>query len=245
MVGFFSPPICILIDHVFLVSTVEDSSAPLAQYDGQTEGELSGVNRPKMKRTRFNRRHLAKSEPGNRVNGSDGQQDSDMTAVSSGEGQSLNAHAHTSPMVSYSSIMVLHVLTKDSKIVGCRLQVIHRLLPTTLVLIDNVVPVTGVSETELVIVPMLLHLELDLQPRLPPTAVLFLPLPTQLQLPEAAAEVKPPPTQQQDLESRSSVLNGYISSISLSEHPLGAPIGFALFITFPTIGTPYFTTPLI
>ncbi|KAE9376691.1 hypothetical protein N431DRAFT_183043 [Stipitochalara longipes BDJ] len=57
-----------------------------------TEGEASAADKPKLKRSRLSRRHLAKSEPGNRVIVSnDGQQDSDLTAVSSGEGQPLLA----------------------------------------------------------------------------------------------------------------------------------------------------------
>jgi hypothetical protein len=68
--------------------------------DGQmTEGEASTADKPKTKRSRLSRRHLAKSEPGNRaIVSHDGQQDSDLTAVSSGEGQSLLA---TSAMVRY------------------------------------------------------------------------------------------------------------------------------------------------
>jgi hypothetical protein len=80
------------------IASTADESAPIAQYDGQmTEGEASAADKPKLKRTRFSRRHLAKSEPGNRAIGTnDGQQDSDLTAVSSGEGQPLLA---SSPMV--------------------------------------------------------------------------------------------------------------------------------------------------
>ncbi|KAL5314080.1 hypothetical protein ACEPPN_018504 [Leptodophora sp. 'Broadleaf-Isolate-01'] len=60
-----------------------------------TEGEMSGTDKPKPKRARFsNRRHQAKSEPATRLNDSlDGQQDSDLTAVSSGEGQPLLQNA--------------------------------------------------------------------------------------------------------------------------------------------------------
>jgi hypothetical protein len=57
-----------------------------------TEGEASAADKPKLKRSRLSRKHLAKSEPGNRaVVSNDGQQDSDLTAVSSGEGQPLLA----------------------------------------------------------------------------------------------------------------------------------------------------------
>lgn len=63
-----------------------------------TEGEASAADKPKLKRSRLSRRYLAKSEPGNRaIIANDGQQDSDLTAVSSGEGQPLLA---TSTMVS-------------------------------------------------------------------------------------------------------------------------------------------------
>jgi hypothetical protein len=73
------------------VASTADELAPVGQMDGQmTEGEASGIDKPKLKRSRLSRRHLAKSEPGNRVIVSnDGQQDSDLTAVSSGEGQPL------------------------------------------------------------------------------------------------------------------------------------------------------------
>jgi hypothetical protein len=55
-----------------------------------TEGEASAADKPKMKRSRVSRRHVAKSEPGKRaILSHDGQQDSDLTAVSSGEGQPL------------------------------------------------------------------------------------------------------------------------------------------------------------
>lgn len=64
-----------------------------------TDGEVSAVDRPRIKRTRLPRRHLAKSEPGNLpIVSHDGQQDSDLTAVSSGEGQPLLV---TSAMVRY------------------------------------------------------------------------------------------------------------------------------------------------
>jgi hypothetical protein len=64
-----------------------------------TEGEASAADKPKLKRSRLSRRHLAKTEPGNRtIVSHDGQQDSDLTAVSSGEGQPLLA---TSAMVRY------------------------------------------------------------------------------------------------------------------------------------------------
>ncbi|TVY75636.1 Heavy metal tolerance protein [Lachnellula suecica] len=55
-----------------------------------TEAEGSGNSKPKFKRARFSRRNMTKSEPPNRIQSSqDGAQDSDMTAVSSGEGQPL------------------------------------------------------------------------------------------------------------------------------------------------------------
>jgi hypothetical protein len=92
-------------DYRRIVSTA-DESTPIAQYDGQmTEGEASAADKPKLKRARFSRRLLAKSEPGNRAIGThDGQQDSDLTAVSSGEGQPL---LPTSVMVR-NSTMSLH-----------------------------------------------------------------------------------------------------------------------------------------
>ena len=55
-----------------------------------TEGDASGTEKSKPKRSRFSRRHMARSEPASRVHESvDGAQDSDVTAVSSGEGQPL------------------------------------------------------------------------------------------------------------------------------------------------------------
>ena len=87
-------------DHLLAASTADESTR-IAQYDGQmTEGEASTTEKPKLKRARFSRRYLAKSEPGNRAIGTnDGQQDSDLTAVSSGEGQPLLA---SSTVVSHS-----------------------------------------------------------------------------------------------------------------------------------------------
>ncbi|XMA10963.1 hypothetical protein WAI453_003754 [Rhynchosporium graminicola] len=58
------------------------------------EEDISGIDNPNPKRARFsNRRHEAKSEPTTRNDSLDGQQDSDLTAVSSGEGQPLMQNA--------------------------------------------------------------------------------------------------------------------------------------------------------
>ena len=65
------------------------SKLTCASNDHPTEGDTSTADKPK-KRARFSRRDLAKSEPASRLQDShDGQQDSDVTAVSSGEGQPL------------------------------------------------------------------------------------------------------------------------------------------------------------
>jgi len=79
------------------VASTADEMGPVGQMDGHmTEGEASAIDKLKLKRSRLSRRHLAKSEPGNRVIVSnDGQQDSDLTAVSSGEGQPLLATSIT------------------------------------------------------------------------------------------------------------------------------------------------------
>ena len=106
-----------------------------------TDAEASTADKPKLKRSRFSRRHMAKSEPGNRVIVShDGQQDSDLTAVSSGEGQPLL----TAPdFVRYLFSQSLHsMLIAISSTAVSRLQVILRqqlknLVPTVIAAIDT------------------------------------------------------------------------------------------------------------
>lgn len=74
-------------------STGDDSLSAGISND-LTEGEMSGTDKPKPKRPRSNRRHQTKSEPATQINDSlNGQQDSDLTAVSSGEGQPLLQNA--------------------------------------------------------------------------------------------------------------------------------------------------------
>jgi hypothetical protein len=71
------------------ISTGDEQSAGPCN-EQVTEGDASGPDKSKPKRSRFSRRHMAKSEPASRVHESvDGTQDSDVTAVSSGEGQPL------------------------------------------------------------------------------------------------------------------------------------------------------------
>ena len=76
-------------------STADESHSTTIRNDIDEGNNTLGFDKPKPKRTRSsNRRHQAKSEPTNRPNNSlDGQQDSDMTAVSSGEGQPLLQNA--------------------------------------------------------------------------------------------------------------------------------------------------------
>jgi hypothetical protein len=119
-----------------------DESTPLIQTDGHmTDAEASTADKPKLKRSRFARRHMAKSEPGNRVIVShDGQQDSDLTAVSSGEGQPLLV-ASSSVRYIFSPCL-LSMLTAISSTVVSRLQVILRpqlksLVPIVIAVIDT------------------------------------------------------------------------------------------------------------
>jgi hypothetical protein len=83
-------------------STTNDQSAGPSS-DQLTEGDTSAAEKAK-KRPRFSRRHLARSEPPSQLQiQSDGQQDSDLTAVSSGEGHSL---LQASPSVRYSTYLL-------------------------------------------------------------------------------------------------------------------------------------------
>jgi hypothetical protein len=69
-------------------TTANDQSAGPSS-DQLTEGDTSAAEKAK-RRPRFSRRHLARSEPPSQLQiQNDGQQDSDVTAVSSGEGHSL------------------------------------------------------------------------------------------------------------------------------------------------------------
>jgi hypothetical protein len=69
-------------------STANDQSAGPSS-DQLTEGDTSAAEKAK-RRPRFSRRHLARSEPPSQLQiQNDGQQDSDVTVVSSGEGHSL------------------------------------------------------------------------------------------------------------------------------------------------------------
>ena len=72
-------------------STADESHSTSITNDIGEGDNTYESDKPKPKRTRSsNRRHQAKSEPSNRPNDSlDGQQDSDMTVVVSGEGQPL------------------------------------------------------------------------------------------------------------------------------------------------------------
>jgi hypothetical protein len=128
-------------DHQSLAS-LADESTPLIQTDGHmTDAEASTADKPKLKRSRFSRRHMAKSEPGNRVIVShDGQQDSDLTAVSSGEGQPL---LMAPDFVRYLFSQSLHsMLIAISSTAVSRLQVIlhqqlKNLVPTVIAAIDT------------------------------------------------------------------------------------------------------------
>ncbi|KAK0104792.1 hypothetical protein ONS95_005061 [Cadophora gregata] len=76
-------------------ASIADESQSAGISNDIAEGEISRVDKPGAKRTRSSiRRHQTKSEPANRPNDSlDGQQDLDMTPVSSGEGQPLLPNA--------------------------------------------------------------------------------------------------------------------------------------------------------
>jgi hypothetical protein len=129
-------------DQQSLASTA-DESTPLIQTDGpMTDAEASTADKPKLKRSRLSRRHTAKSEPGNRVIVShDGQQDSDLTAVSSGDGQPLLI---ASTFVRYIFSQSLYsMLTVINSTVVSRLQVILRLQLKSLVPIVIAVIDTG------------------------------------------------------------------------------------------------------
>ncbi|CAG8981855.1 hypothetical protein HYALB_00009530 [Hymenoscyphus albidus] len=66
-----------------------ESSESVPSHEISTEAE-STTDKPKSKRSRIARRHVAKSEPASKLQDSvDGGQDSDITVVSSGEGQPL------------------------------------------------------------------------------------------------------------------------------------------------------------
>jgi len=73
----------------FLDARTGDESTSAGQStEPATEAEASGNSKPKPKRARHSRRHMAKSEPSSRnPDGNDGAQDSDITAIGSGEGQ--------------------------------------------------------------------------------------------------------------------------------------------------------------
>ncbi len=107
-----------------------------------TDAEASTADKPKLKRSRLSRRHVAKSEPGNRVIVShDGQQDSDLTAVSSGEAQPLLiAPTFVRDIFSQS---LLSMLTAIRSSVVSRLRVILRLQLKSLVPIVIAVIDTG------------------------------------------------------------------------------------------------------
>ena len=69
-------------------STANDQSAGPSS-DQLAESDTSAAEKAK-RRPRFSRRHMARSEPPSQLQiQNDGQQDSDVTAVSSGEGHSL------------------------------------------------------------------------------------------------------------------------------------------------------------
>jgi hypothetical protein len=71
-------------------STGDESQSAGLTNEGPADVDASGNDKPKSKRARFGRRHQSKSEPASRVHESvDGAQDSDVTAVSSGEGQPI------------------------------------------------------------------------------------------------------------------------------------------------------------
>jgi hypothetical protein len=70
-------------------STADESHSAEQSTEQLAEGYISGTEKAKPKR-RNGRRQLAKSEPAGHLEDSfDGTQDSDVTAVSSGEGQPL------------------------------------------------------------------------------------------------------------------------------------------------------------
>jgi hypothetical protein len=71
-------------------STADNFQSAGSSNEPMTEGDVSGADRPKPKRGRVSRRNMAKTEPASRVQElHDGAQDSDVTAVSSGEGQPM------------------------------------------------------------------------------------------------------------------------------------------------------------
>lgn len=70
-------------------STADESLSAEQSTEQLAEDSISGTDKTKFKR-RNGRRQMAKSEPAGRLEDSfDGTQDSDVTAVSSGEGQPL------------------------------------------------------------------------------------------------------------------------------------------------------------
>jgi hypothetical protein len=72
-------------------STAGESSAGPSN-EQITDGDLSTNDKAKPKRSRY-KRQMSRSDPSNRIDQTDGQQDSDITAVSSGEGQAFHGSA--------------------------------------------------------------------------------------------------------------------------------------------------------
>lgn len=86
-------PVLTTID--VLASKCGDSSAGPSN-DQLPEGDLSTNDKSKPKRSRY-KRQLSRSDPSSRgIDQTDGQQDSDVTAVSSGEGQPFQGSAMVS-----------------------------------------------------------------------------------------------------------------------------------------------------
>lgn len=78
-------------------STADKSHSAEPSSEQLAEGYISGIDKAKPK-YRSGRRQMAKSEPASRLEESfDGTQDSDITAVSSGEGQPLLQVCHFTP----------------------------------------------------------------------------------------------------------------------------------------------------
>lgn len=85
-----------------LPSTAEESTSARLSNETTTEVDVSGSEKPKAKRSRYGRRNQTKSEPASRVQDStDGAQDEEMIAGSSGEGL---------PMTESSSMVCHHLL---------------------------------------------------------------------------------------------------------------------------------------
>lgn len=83
----------LMLTAVELNSSMADEQSVGPSNEQLTEGDLSTNDKSKPKRSRH-KRQLSRSDPANRgMDQTDGQQDSDFTAVSSGEGQAFQGSA--------------------------------------------------------------------------------------------------------------------------------------------------------